>query len=189
MSDEILGDRRRAMEEAFFARESDELVQRLRRLDETKRRKEALASASGITNEAVLDKLAELDISNSTVAALALVPLVAMAWADGSIDARERAAVFAKAQEEGVSAGDVSHELFEAWLKERPPANLLSTWRDYVRALVEPMSPEDRRFFKERVLTRARSVAEAAGGFLGIGNKVSPAEQKLLYELASAFPD
>jgi hypothetical protein len=72
-----------------------------------------------------------------------------------------------------VSQGDVSRELFERWLSERPPANLLAMWKDYVRALMETMSAEDRRFFKGRVLDRARGVAEAAGGFLGIGSKVS----------------
>jgi hypothetical protein len=96
---------------------------------------------------------------------------------------------FGKAQEEGVSQGDVSRELFERWLSEPPPADLLAMWKDYVRALMEMMSVEDRRFFKGRVLDRARGVAEAAGGFLGIGKKVSAAEQTVLDELASAFPD
>ena len=155
------------MEEAFFARENAKLRQQLRDLDNTKRKKEALAAASGITNDAVLEKLAALNISSETVAALALVPLIAIAWSDGSIDDKERAAVLAKAQEEGVSQGDVSHELFERWLSERPPANLLATWKDYVRALGETMSAEDRRFFKGRVLDRARGVAEAAGGVPG----------------------
>jgi hypothetical protein len=189
MSNEILGDPRKALEEAFFARENAKLRQQLRDLDNTKRKKEALAAASGITNDAVLEKLAALNISSETVAALALVPLIAIAWSDGSIDDKERAAVLAKAQEEGVSQGDVSHELFERWLSQRPPANLLATWTDYVRALGETMSAEDRRFFKGRVLDRAHGVAVAAGGFLGIGSKVSAAEQKVLDELASAFPD
>ena len=190
MSNESLGDSRNALEEAFFARENAKLRQQLRDLDNTKRKKEALAAASGITNDAVLEKLAALNISSETVAALALVPLIAIAWSDGSIDAKERAAVLAEAQEEGVSQGDVSHELFERWLSQRPPANLLATWKDYVRALGETMSAEDRRFFKGRVLDRARGVAEAAGGgFLGIGSKVSAPEQKVLDELASAFPD
>ena len=96
--------------------------------------------------------------------------------------------MLAKAQEEGVSQGNVSHELFQRWLAERPPANLLAMWKDYVRALMETMSAEDRRFFKGRVLDRARGMAEAAGGFLGMG-KVSAAEQKVLDVLASAFPD
>ena len=86
------------------------------------------------------------------------------------------------------------------WRGYRPPAEApapaagtwaiaLATWKDYVRALAETMSAEDRRFFKGRVLDRARGVAEAAGGFLGIGSKVSAPEQKVLDELASAFPD
>jgi hypothetical protein len=188
VSDRNLGDSRVALEEAFFARESEKLRQQLRDLDNTKRKKEALAAASGITNDAVLEKLAALNISSETVAALALVPLIAIAWADGSLDDKERAAMFVKAQEEGVTQGDVSHDLFERWLSERPPANLLGIWKDYVRSLVENMSAEDRRFFKGRVLDRARGVAESAGGFLGM-NKVSAAEQKVLDELASAFPD
>ena len=104
VSNEILGDSRVALEEAFFARENERLRQQLRDLDNTKRKKEALAAASGINNDVVLEKLAALNISSETVAALALVPLIAIAWADGSIDDKERAAVFAKAQEEGMSA-------------------------------------------------------------------------------------
>jgi hypothetical protein len=64
MSNEILGDPRKALEEAFFARENAKLRQQLRDLDNTKRKKEALAAASGITNDAVLEKLAALNISS-----------------------------------------------------------------------------------------------------------------------------
>ena len=99
VSNEILGGSRIALEEAFFARENAKLRQQLRDLDDTKRKKEALSAASGIANDAVLEKLAALNISSETVATLALVPLIAIAWADGSIDDKERAAVFAKAQE------------------------------------------------------------------------------------------
>ena len=93
VSNEILGGSRIALEEAFFARENAKLRQQLRDLDDTKRKKEALSAASGIANDAVLEKLAALNISSETVAALALVPLIAIAWADGSIDDKERAAV------------------------------------------------------------------------------------------------
>jgi hypothetical protein len=83
------------------------------------------------------------------------------------------------------------------WRGYRPPAEApapaagtwaiaLSSCKDYVRALAETMGAEDRRFFKGRVLDRARGVASSADGFLGIG-KVSTHEQKVLDELASAF--
>ena len=104
MSNEILGDSRMALEEAFFARENAKLRQQLRDLDSTKRKKEALAAASGITNDTVLEKLAALNISSETVAALALVPLIAIAWSDGNIDDKERAAMLARADSGHVAA-------------------------------------------------------------------------------------
>ncbi|MEJ0020862.1 MAG: hypothetical protein WDN25_30785 [Acetobacteraceae bacterium] len=189
MSNDILGDRRMALEEAFFARENEALKRRLRDMDEGKRHKEALAAASGITDDAVLEKLAALNISSATVTALSLVPLIAVAWADGAIDDKERATVFARAAEAGVVKGDVSHELFERWLASRPPAALLATWKDYVRALGDTMTPAERQSFKTAMLDHTRSVAEAAGGFLGLGAKVSAPEQRVLDELAAALPN
>jgi len=49
------------------------------------------------------------------------------------------------------------------------------------------MSEVDRTEMRERVLGRARSVAEAAGGFLGLGSKVSEAEEQVLDELDLAL--
>ena len=42
---------------------------------------------------------------------------------------------------------------------------------------------------RPRCWSARAGVAEAAGGFLGIGKKVSPPEQNVLDELAQAFPD
>lgn len=188
MSVEVFGDRRKALEEAFFARESEALRRRLKDMDESRRRKEALAAASCITDDAVLEKLAAHGISSETLAALSLVPLVAVAWADGTIDDRERGAVFSRAAELGMAKGDVSHELFEQWLTERPPQALVAAWKDYLQVFAGTMSRDDMQAFKAEVLDRARRVADAAGGFLGIGSKISAPEQIVLGELAAAFP-
>jgi hypothetical protein len=40
---------------------------------------------------------------------------------------------------------------------------------------------------KSSVISRAQSVAEAAGGFLGLGNKISDVERSVLSKLESAF--
>jgi hypothetical protein len=40
---------------------------------------------------------------------------------------------------------------------------------------------------KQDLLGRARGVAEAAGGFLGLGKRISSAEQAVLTELEQAF--
>lgn len=68
----------------------------------------------------MLDKLAGLNIPSETLAAISLVPLVMVAWADGGIDQKERAAVLSAAAEEGLAKGGASYELLGEWLAERP---------------------------------------------------------------------
>lgn len=187
MSSEFLGDRRAALEEAFFAKRDEELRRRLRELDRARAKKEALAAASGITDDAALEQLAALDIDADTFAALSVVPLVAVAWADGNIDEKERNAAFSRAAEMGLAKQDISHQLFARWLAEPPPPALLAVWKNYVRALTETRSTEECRTLEAAVMSRARAVAEAAGGFLGLVGTVSPEEQRVLTELQEAF--
>ena len=74
-------------------------------------------------------------------------------------------------------------KLFERWLAAPPAAALLAVWKDYIGALSVWLNPEDRRALKTELLGRARAVAEAAGGFLGIVGRVSPPEANVLNEL------
>jgi hypothetical protein len=189
MSNEFLGDRRVALEEAFFAKQSEELRRRLRDMDQARRNKEALSAASGITDDAVLGKLAALNIGSDTLAALSLVPLVAVAWADGSIDEKERSVAFSKAAEMGLDKEGIGHQLFKQWLADPPSAALLATWKDYIGALSAAMSPEAVVALRQELLDRARAVADAAGGILGLVMRVSPAEENVLKELEQAFSE
>jgi hypothetical protein len=127
-------------------------------------RKEALAAASGITDDAVLDRLAAFNLGADTLAALSVAPLVVVAWADGGIDDKERSAVLAGAAEAGLGRQDVGHQLLDRWLREAPPRNLLATWTDYIRAISAALDDEGRRALRADLLGRARRVAEAAGG-------------------------
>lgn len=188
MADKILGDRRAALEEAFFVKQDALLLQKLKDSEHARQKKAALAAASGITDDAVLEKLAALDIDSATLAALCLVPLVEIAWADGGIDGKERAQALAKATEAGLKKDDVSYQLFERWLSRRPPPELLAAWKEYIRALSATLNHEAVRAIKHGLLQRARSVAEASGGFLGIRGKLSAAEGAVLAELENAFP-
>ena len=183
---QILADRKKALEEQFFARHERELVERVRREAEAKARKEGLAEASGIRDDEVLDRLAALGLDAGTVAALGLVPLVEVAWADREIHEREREAVMRAAGEEGAAAGSAAHDLLVTWLDRRPGRDLLDAWKGYVGALVESLDLEERQALRDGILARARGVAEAAGGFLGVG-KVSDAEERKLAELEAAF--
>ena len=47
----------------------------------------------------------------------------------------------------------------------------------------------ERRQVREALLKRGRAVAEATGGFLGLGKQISQNEQRVLDRIAQAFSD
>lgn len=179
--------RRSDLEEEFFTKRDQELLQALRQQVATKERKKALAEASGIGDEHLLDQLDRLDVRGETLAALSLVPLIAVAWADGSIDAKERQAVLDAAEQVGIQRDHPGYQLLDRWLREKPGGKLLAVWKGYAATLCHSLSEPARGALKKDVLGRARVVAEAAGGLLGFGNKVSKSEQAVLDELEEAM--
>ncbi len=187
MNDNSLDDRRRALEEAFFAKQNEALRQRLIEKDKAAAKREALSASSGITNPEVLDTLVGLNISSETLAAISLIPLVGVAWADGSIDSKERDAVLAAAAASGLAEQEPGHELLGRWLLAPPPPELLASWKGYVSAVSGEMTAEAKQAFRSELLTRARNVAEAAGGFLRLGRKISSAEEIVLKQLDDAL--
>jgi len=187
MSKDFLHDRERALEEAFFAEQDQALLRRLRDADAKRTKKQALAEASGITDDAVLEKLVSLGVDGATVAALSLVPLVLVAWADGQVDARERNAVLAAAAEVGVEERGAGRQLLDRWLATRPPPQLIGAWMDYIRAISPKLNEAAKRQLRSDLLDRAHKVAGVAGGLLGIESRTSSVEKEMLARLEKAF--
>jgi tellurite resistance protein len=175
------------LEAAFFARENAELLERLRakaaRADQHAALREVLPNA----DEATLDRLIELGIKPETALAVVLVPLAAVAWADGEIDPKERAAILHAAEERGVTAGGAAHQLLSDWLSSKPGPEVLDAWQRYVRSVWPALNEDERRQMRERSLGMAERVAEAAGGFLGFGSRVSAAERAVLDRIAETL--
>jgi hypothetical protein len=176
----------RALEESFFAKENDKLLEGLREETAKAEHRQALKEAMSVDNDEVVDALIELDVKPETVSALSVVPLVEMAWADGEVHEKERAAVLKAAEERGITIGSANHDLLENWLKVKPERELMDAWKAYAQALHENLDPDICDALQERMISRARAVAEAAGGFLGIG-AISNAEQAILDELEQGF--
>lgn len=186
MASDFLTSRKNALEESFFARENEKLLEQLRRKASLEARRKALSETSGITDDNILDQLINLDIHSETLAAFSLVPLVEVAWADGHLDQKERDAVVTAAEKDGLPKEGPVHELLQNWLERKPDGEMLRAWKNYARALAADLTPEARQTLRENLMERARHVAQAAGGFLGLG-KVSSAERRLLEELEQAF--
>lgn len=189
MSNEILRDREKALEESFFAKQNAKLREALRKKQDDAASREGLAKVSGIADTEVLDRLLELGIGAESWTALSVVPLVEVAWANGRVEEKERRAVLAGAEANGIAIDSTSYQLLQGWLAHRPDGRLLEAWAEYIMGLRAKLDPGEIHALRDEVLGRARAVAMAAGGFLGLGNKVSVEEEVILTELAKAFAD
>jgi hypothetical protein len=182
----IMQARGKTLEDAFFLRQDEILTEQFHLMEKMKETKETLARISGITNQDVLQKLVDLNIPPDLVASLALVPLVEVAWADGEMDDKEKAAML-KAEGTIFAKNSPDMAVLKCWMEHRPGPDLLEAWKHYIKGLCEQMTPKQKTDLKSEVIGHARQVALAAGGFLGFGDKISDAEQNMLKELQAAF--
>ena len=182
----LLDDRRRALEESFFAKKNEQLLDDLRAELAQADRKRALAESAGIDDENTLDLLLEADISATSIIAFKLLPLIEVAWADDSIDQRERDAILSAAEAGGIQSSEVTYQLLQNVLHQPLTEELKTAWRAYAGALAESLSESQYEAFRSEVLGKAHEVAQSAGGILGIGNKISSVEERVMAGLRRA---
>src|SRR5688500_14447118 len=132
---DAFGERRKALEDTFFRERDKVLLDKLRLEIETFETHRQLAHVSGILDDHVLKNLVKAGVRAETLAALTLIPLVEVAWADGAVSAEEREAVLKAAAENGIGQGSASYELLARWLAERPDVRIIASWKEYVQAL------------------------------------------------------
>ena len=183
----FLHKRGKALENEFFRRQDESQRLRLREKEELGERRAALKQIAVVTDDATIDRILDLGITAETWAAVSLVPLVEVAWANGQIEEAERRSVLAAAEANGVTPGSASYEILDDWLAHRPDGRLMEAWSAYIATLGAELSPGEKHALRDELMGRARHVAEAAGGFLGLGNKVSSEERVVLEELEKAF--
>ena len=186
MSKNALEARGKALEDEFFYKDDQRKLHAMRDSLDEKQAREELRRASGMTDDVVLSHLLALGIKANTIAALSLVPLIAVAWADGEVQEHERASILFGAHGRGLDKGTDGYALLESWLAHRPDDSLLEAWIEYIHAIREHMTPEHIEQLKSQVLGFAKMIAGADGGFLGIG-KVSHSEAVILKRIEAAF--
>ncbi len=165
--EDIISKRAAALENQFFASVDEKLTEALRAELEKATATNELAKLTGVADEKVLGALVDAGVSPSTFPALRLFPLVAVAWADGMLDAAERDKVMEASTKHCVHTDSPSGKILAAWLATEPPAELFSAWEQFARALVKELAPVDALALKTGILAEVHEVAEASGGVLG----------------------
>jgi hypothetical protein len=186
MDKNIFVERERALEDEFFYRVDKQLLSKLRRQLADEAAKSALASASGFTDDALLNELVQLRIAPETLGSLSLVPLILVAWSDRRVDRNERLAVLTTAVAGGIGVNSPAYGLLEFWLENEPTPQLAETWKHFVKAILGALSAEARALLKKEILDQARKAAQASReGFTS--RRVSTQEHHVLQELEVAL--
>lgn len=172
------------LEEQFFKSLDNRLIEQLRQRTQIEQSAEAIAQLTGITDPALAQKIASLNITAETLAAFRLVPLVAVAWASDRIEANERMVIDEAVEKSGLDQS--ARELLGTWTKNRPGSELLDIWCQYAGVLIKSLDESQRKTLRDQILSQAQAVAEAAGGVLGFGS-VSPSEKATIDKIKKAL--
>jgi hypothetical protein len=186
VSDVTLEERGKALENQFYDKDNAQKLAAMKSKLDAQKSKDELRKASGMTDDAVLEKLVALGLRGNTIAALSLVPLIQVAWADGAIQDNERVAILQGAHGKGLDQGTDGYELLQTWLSRKPNDELFVAWEAYIKALASQLNDEQNRLLRNQIVGFAKMVAAAAGGILGFG-KVSASEEKVLHRIEAAF--
>jgi hypothetical protein len=189
MSDEkdLLGERGRSLETEYFRRRDQELLERAREREAATERRRQLAAALGIDDDAIAAKLGDLGFDAGTAPLLDIVPAIQVAWADGSLPARERTEIERiLARPEMKEAVRLGSRIMAEWLSRPPSADLYRVATDALRLRLARLDTETRTRLISRIIDDCNAVAAASGGVFGLGAH-SSAESQRIRELAAAL--
>lgn len=142
----------------------------------------------GISNQRILSELQSAEITPKTLMAFALFPSIYVAWSDGDLAEKEKNAILKAAETVGVISGSPAFGLLNSWLNKKPAEELFAAWKEFVIAVRPALSDVAFQELRDAATTRARDVAAAAGGMLGVF-KISASEEKALTDLEQVFAE
>jgi hypothetical protein len=174
------------LEEQFFSQMDQLLLDKLRQERSTTETAESIMKVTGITDEKVASELARVGVSIETLTAFRLVPLVAVAWADGRLEESEHDAVLLAAEQSGIDPDEPAMSMLRSWLSKRPSAELLNAWCHYTKVLSTSLNGENRAVLQKEILEQITAVARSSGGVLGFGS-ISPSEKSVIDRIEQAL--
>jgi len=176
---------RAAQEEEYFFKKNQALIAQLRQRLEQENNAQAIADKTGIHDPHLMAWLSQLGFTPETVPVLHLVPLLMVAWADGTIQDGERTLLERAAADAGVAAGTPGHALFQDLLTNRPDQAFYEAALTYMRVLLAAMPEADATRARGDLKSLASQVAMTSGGLFGWFNKVNDDEQNALALLSA----
>ncbi len=146
--------------------------------------KERLARAAGLRDVSLADRLTALGITAATAPLLDLMPLVFVAWADGSVSRAERARVMELVEARGFAHGTEPWLFMVSLLERKPDGPLLDALKVVLRDFLKGNAEKG-----ASIVALSRRIAEASGSLFGLGPRIDPREQEIIDRFAEFFAE
>lgn len=170
-------------ETEYFHRLDAELIEIMRTRAASEQRRLRLAEASQVNEPSILQMLDTLGFDSETVLALFLVPLVHVAWIDGSVSEAERNRIIAIASLRGIKPNTPAYHRLTEWLDRRPTDEFFRRTLSVIDRIFRSLTAEESRAWRDAVLLCCREIAIASGRHFGWGTGICAAERKLIREI------
>ncbi|MFW6053534.1 MAG: hypothetical protein ACOC9J_01860 [Persicimonas sp.] len=136
------------------------------------------------SSEEVADEALSLGFDSQTARVLPLVPLIQMAWADGSVSTAESEKVEELAAGFGIEEDTPAHNFLTLLLSEQPS----DVFFERVNRVITHLVDDNPEYWKDKsVVELSREVAEASGGFFNLTSPINADEGNLLSDFATLF--
>jgi hypothetical protein len=183
---DFLNDRERSLENDYFRKKDQELIEKMREATALERRTAEYVAKVGFSDPALLQDLKDLGFTPDTVAILPLVPIVEMAWAEGGITAAERTLLISLARQRGLVEGSAADLLLASWMENRPSADTFARATRLIRAVLDTGVAPVGAMTADEIIQHSESIAAASGGIFGFG-KISSEERATLDKIVAAL--
>jgi len=179
--------REKAFEDMFFQKKNEELIEAMRSRKTREEQFESLASVLGVDSSELVDPLLDLGLRGENVTALVLAPLVAVAWADRTLDNEERRVILKAEDDFDIDPESEAGQLLANWLEHRPHESLLESWAAYVVELCRVLGSAERARLRDDIVSRSRRIARAMEKSFLRGGGPTEDEMAVVARIEAAF--
>ncbi len=144
-----------------------------------------LADVTGVSDSTTLHVLRAAGYTAATVKLLDFVPLVLVAWADGTMSRRERAVILDAASERQIEGQTPADALLQEWLAACPCTPLCNIL--VLRVVMSALPSAQRASRRRDLLARCDVVASASRSVFGFGPKISQKERRTIEHIAATL--
>ena len=173
-------------EERYFSKKEFDrrefVRQRLERDVKHHRELRHIGEAVGESSTEIAERIRRLGFDGETAVLFNILPLVIVAWADGKVSGKERTVIFKWLESRGIAEDSEAWTMMGTLLEKRPDDEVLE---EGLRLLALVSSHKEGQ--AKTLVDLCFGLAEAHGGFLGLGKKMSDEERTLIHHIAEVL--